>query len=94
VVHLKSVIFFYTELHFENMFSLNFARIAYDLTSSYYGTFNWRFIHYLEFLGGSFEMELISFQLPIFSTVTMQNFEVETVDTVKGTTQESCNIGS
>jgi hypothetical protein len=37
VVHSKSVIFFYTELHFENTFSLNSARITYDLTSSYYG---------------------------------------------------------
>jgi hypothetical protein len=42
----------------------------------------------LEFLEGSVEMELVSFQLPIFSMVTMQNFEVETVDTAKGTTLE------
>jgi hypothetical protein len=39
-------------------------------------------------------MEMISFQLPIFSMVTMQNFEVETVDTVKGTTLESCSVRS
>ena len=28
VFHCKSVIFLYNEIHFENMFSLNFARIA------------------------------------------------------------------
>lgn len=44
--------------------------------------------YYLEFLVGSVEMELVSFQLTIFSMVTMQNFEVETVDTLKGTTLE------
>jgi hypothetical protein len=42
----------------------------------------------LEFLGSSVEMVLVSFQLPIFSMVTMQNFKEETVDTVKGTTLE------
>jgi len=44
--------------------------------------------YYLEFLVGSVEMELVSFQLTIFSMVTMQNFKVETVDTLKGTTLE------
>ena len=56
VFHCKSVIFLYNEIHFENMFSLNFARIAYDLRSSYHGIFNWNFVYYLEFLGVSVEM--------------------------------------